>query len=152
MYKCHRFWIGAATTASSQGMSESQIEAMGRWQSNTYKRYIRIPTLIGVHWKKPDNDAITCAVCYCLGIRCFVWVQTWMGKALGLSLFVIPYLSVGNFMYMLPYYFIQYYMSYVTFHFITVFLIHCVWVGFRGVLSCAVCKSPPIAVSTYFTK
>ena len=44
-YKSHSFRIGAATTAATRGLTDAQIQAMGRWKSNAYKRYIRIPTL-----------------------------------------------------------------------------------------------------------
>lgn len=44
-YKAHSFQIGAATTAADSGMSETQIQAMGRWKSTAFKRYIRIPML-----------------------------------------------------------------------------------------------------------
>ena len=44
-YKSHSFRIGAATTAASLGATDAQIEAMGRWNSNSFKRYIRIPTI-----------------------------------------------------------------------------------------------------------
>jgi hypothetical protein len=44
-YKGHSFRIGAAKTAASLGASDAQIEAMGRWSSKAYKRYIRIPTI-----------------------------------------------------------------------------------------------------------
>ena len=40
--KSHSFRIGAATWAASQGYSEQQIQAMGRWKSTAFKRYIRI--------------------------------------------------------------------------------------------------------------
>ena len=40
--KSHSFRIGAATWAAAQGYSEQQIQAMGRWKSMAFKRYIRI--------------------------------------------------------------------------------------------------------------
>ena len=42
-YKCHSFRIGACTTAASRGFTEVQIQAMGRWKSSAFRRYIRIP-------------------------------------------------------------------------------------------------------------
>ena len=43
--KPHSLRIGAATTAASKGYSETQICAMGRWQSTAFKKYVRIPVL-----------------------------------------------------------------------------------------------------------
>lgn len=43
--KGHSFRIGAATTAASMGIPEEKIQLMGRWSSNAYKKYIRIPVL-----------------------------------------------------------------------------------------------------------
>lgn len=45
LYKGHSFRIGAATAAVQSGKTEQQIQAMGRWHSNAYKNYIRIPSL-----------------------------------------------------------------------------------------------------------
>ena len=42
-YSGHSFRIGAATTASAKGVPESTIQALGRWSSDCYKRYIRLP-------------------------------------------------------------------------------------------------------------
>ena len=39
----HSFRIGAATAAAARGVAESTIQTLGRWSSDSYKRYIRIP-------------------------------------------------------------------------------------------------------------
>jgi len=44
--KSHSFRIGAATHASAQGYSDSQIQRMGRWKSTAFKRYIRISSFV----------------------------------------------------------------------------------------------------------
>lgn len=43
-YKSHSFRIGACTYASSCGMSDEKIKKMGRWASNAFQRYVRVPT------------------------------------------------------------------------------------------------------------
>ena len=43
-YKSHSFRIGAATSCSLVGISDEEIAKCGRWTSNAYKTYIRIPT------------------------------------------------------------------------------------------------------------
>jgi hypothetical protein len=45
MYKAHSFRIGAATHAASRGYSDQDIQIMGRWHSDAFKKYIRIPVL-----------------------------------------------------------------------------------------------------------
>jgi hypothetical protein len=40
-YKSHSFRIGAATTAWAKGFSEEQIQQIGRWNSEAFKKYIR---------------------------------------------------------------------------------------------------------------
>ena len=39
----HSFRIGAATTAAAAGHPRWLIQAMGRWTSDCYKVYLRIP-------------------------------------------------------------------------------------------------------------
>lgn len=47
-YKPHSFRIGATPTAHLFGYMDSQIQNMGRWSSDSYRRYIRIPLLSGL--------------------------------------------------------------------------------------------------------
>ena len=44
-YKGHSFRRGAASHAADAGMSDAQIRALGRWKSNTFQKYIRIPSI-----------------------------------------------------------------------------------------------------------
>ena len=45
-YKGHSFRIGAASHAADRGLSDAQIRALGRWKSNAFLRYIRVPSLV----------------------------------------------------------------------------------------------------------
>ena len=42
-YSSHSFRIGAASTAAAAGLPDWRIQALGRWSSNCYQRYIRLP-------------------------------------------------------------------------------------------------------------
>lgn len=42
-YASHSFRIGMATTCAMKGVSDDQIKMYGRWKSDAYARYIRIP-------------------------------------------------------------------------------------------------------------
>ena len=42
-YKSHSFRIGAASDAALKGFSDAQIRLMGRWRSDAFRQYIRLP-------------------------------------------------------------------------------------------------------------
>ena len=42
-YCSHSFRIGAATTAAANGVEDSIIKTLGRWESTAYLQYVRIP-------------------------------------------------------------------------------------------------------------
>ena len=42
-YAGHSFLIGAATTAAEHGIEHSTIKALGRWKSDAFQAYIKIP-------------------------------------------------------------------------------------------------------------
>ena len=44
-YKGHSFRIGVASHAADQGFSDAQIRLLGRWKSNAFQKYIRLPSL-----------------------------------------------------------------------------------------------------------
>ena len=44
LYAGHSFRIGAATTASLNGVEDSMIQTLGRWKSSAYITYVRTPS------------------------------------------------------------------------------------------------------------
>jgi hypothetical protein len=42
----HEYTLGAATYAATMGKSYDEIMTMGRWKSESYKRYIRIEKIV----------------------------------------------------------------------------------------------------------
>ena len=42
-FTLHSFRVGAATTAASLGFPEYMIKALGRWSSDAYKVYVKLP-------------------------------------------------------------------------------------------------------------
>ena len=57
-YNTHSFRIGAATSAESAGLSESQIKTMGRWRSDAYRRYIK-PTHSAIRYLHLSTNHLT---------------------------------------------------------------------------------------------
>lgn len=43
LYSSHSFRIGAASAAAAAGIPDWKIQAIGRWSSDCYQRYIRLP-------------------------------------------------------------------------------------------------------------
>ena len=39
----HSFRIGVASAAAARSMEDCLIKTLGRWESNAYQRYIKIP-------------------------------------------------------------------------------------------------------------
>ncbi len=48
-YKAHSFRIGAATYAALRGTPNHTIQLLGRWKSDAFLKYIRIPNLSNMH-------------------------------------------------------------------------------------------------------
>ena len=44
-YKGHSFRIGAASHAAEHGFTDTQIRLLGRWKSNAFQKYLRVPSL-----------------------------------------------------------------------------------------------------------
>ena len=43
-YAGHSFRIGAGTTAAERGIPDSTIKVLGRWKSEAFQSYIRLPS------------------------------------------------------------------------------------------------------------
>ena len=43
LYASHSFRIGAATTAAEKGIEDTIIKALGRWKSDAFQAYVKIP-------------------------------------------------------------------------------------------------------------
>lgn len=43
LFKSHSFRIGAATSARLHGLSDGEIQVLGRWRSGVFSNYIRLP-------------------------------------------------------------------------------------------------------------
>ena len=65
-YAGHSFRIGAASTAARNGIQDSLIKTMGRWESSAYTLYIRTPretlcavagTLVSSRGRREDGQA-----------------------------------------------------------------------------------------------
>lgn len=56
--RSHSFRIGGATYAASMGLSDSQIRFLGRWNSNAFRRYIRLDSA-RVHGPCTSRDIST---------------------------------------------------------------------------------------------
>ena len=48
----HSFRIGGASAAASAGIADSTIQILGRWSSDAYRRYIRIPDEQVMSWSR----------------------------------------------------------------------------------------------------
>ena len=46
LYQSHSFRIGAATSAKERGAMDEEIQALGRWSSGAFRRYIRAPVIM----------------------------------------------------------------------------------------------------------
>jgi integrase len=60
-YSGHSFRIGAATAASQAGIPDLAIQALGRWSSPAFLRYIRVPREHLAQYSNPLANAWTVA-------------------------------------------------------------------------------------------
>ena len=63
-YAGHSFRIGAATTIVGCGIPVEVIKTLGRWKSQAYQLYVRLPTdqLSGINKKLAQSNFWSCSV------------------------------------------------------------------------------------------
>ena len=78
-FSSHSFRIGAATVAARMGVPDHLIQAVGRWNSDAYKLYIRTPvealaqaTSLLSHWPWESVSFLKCVFACCSTPLCWV--------------------------------------------------------------------------------
>ena len=75
LFNGHSFRIGAATTAAQAGLSDSNIQLLGRWRSSAFIRYLPSPTGSGISRHIQTTGGLDMHSCYCVGPR--TWLIDW---------------------------------------------------------------------------
>ena len=89
-YSGHSFRIGAATAASQAGIPDSAIQALGRWSSSAFLRYIRTSReQLALLSSSMATQQMNSNVCVC----CVLFAISWMSKArwLGIAAVICYY-------------------------------------------------------------